>query len=415
MEQEFVQFTDSEQVDHNTWFTSAWNWLPEVRQGLDLSQPVRFHDTTLRDGEQQAGVVFQREDKVAIAKRLAEAKVDRIEAGMPAVSPDDEAAIKDIVQLDLGPDIYAFARCSVADVERAKACEVDGIVVEIPSSIHLVEHGYRWRFDRAVELAIEATLAAKDAGLKTTFFTIDSSRAEMEWYLDLIDRVATEGHMDSLALVDTLGVVHQHAVASWVKRVRERLPEVTLETHMHDDFGLAVANTLGAVTAGCTVVHTTVSGLGERAGNAAMEPTALALRMLYGAQHGLDTSTFYELAQLVRERSHQAVPTNRSVTGERLFEVESGIVAGFYNNCVASRPLELFPYHWSQVGQPPPRIVFGKGSGNPSLDAVPGLQEASDKMRMAVLERIKAQAIARKSLLSAEEVQAIVAELGDQG
>jgi isopropylmalate/homocitrate/citramalate synthase len=409
--EQFEQFTDSEFVDHNTWFTSAWNWLPEVRQGLELSQPIRFHDTTLRDGEQQAGVVFQREDKVAIAKRLALANVDRIEAGMPAVSPDDEAAIKDIVQLDLGPDVYAFARCAVADVERAKACEVDGIVVEIPSSIHLVEHGYGWKFERAVELAIEATLAAKAAGLKTTFFTIDSSRAEMDWYLDLIERVATEGHMDALALVDTFGVVHQHAVATWVKRVRERLPTVTLETHMHDDFGLATANTIGAVAEGCSVVHTTVSGLGERAGNAAMETTALALRMLYGAEHGLDTTTFYELSQLVRERSHQAVPTNRAVTGERLFEVESGIVAGFYNNCITSRPLELFPYHWSQVGQPQPRVVFGKGSGTPSLDAVPGVAEASDDKRMAVLQRIKALATRRKSLLSLEQVQAIAAEL----
>jgi isopropylmalate/homocitrate/citramalate synthase len=144
-----------------------------------------------------------------------------------------------------------------------------------------------------------------------------------------------------------------------------------------------------------------------------METTALALRMLYGADHGLDTTTFYELAQLVRERSHQAVPTNRAVTGERLFEVESGIVAGFYNNCIASRPLELFPYHWSQVGQPQPRIVFGKGSGTPSLDAVPGLAGASDDRRMAVLGRIKTLATRQKSLLSLEQVQAIAAGLPD--
>src|SRR5262245_53382247 len=100
-------------------YTSQWNWEPESRQGLELPDRVEFHDTTLRDGEQQAGIVLNREDKVTIAKRLAGAGVDRIEAGMPIVSPDDEAAIKDIVQLDLGPDIYAFARCMLPDVERA--------------------------------------------------------------------------------------------------------------------------------------------------------------------------------------------------------------------------------------------------------------------------------------------------------
>lgn len=409
---DFKQYTDSDQVDHRTWFTSPWNWLPEAREGLRLPERVRFHDTTLRDGEQQAGVVFRREDKIAIAKRLAEAKVDRIEAGMPAVSAEDEAAIRDIVQLDLGSEIYAFARCAVGDVALAKACEVDGIVVEIPSSTHLVEHAYGWKFERAIELAIEATLAAKDAGLKTTFFTIDSSRAEMEWYLDLIERVATEGYIDALTLVDTFGVVNQHAVSAWVDKVRERLPEVSLETHMHDDFGLATANTVSAVAAGCSVVHTTVSGLGERAGNASMETTALALRMMYGAEHGLDATTFYDLARLVRERSDQAIPTNRAVTGERLFEIESGIVAGFYNNCISTRPLELFPYHWSQVGQPPPRVVFGKGSGRPSLDGVSGAgPDQPDEVRAAVLERIKRQAMVQKSVLSHEQVLEIVADV----
>lgn len=409
MTESFEQFTDSEKVDQTTWFTSPWNFLPEVRENLDLPERVVFHDTTLRDGEQQAGVVFTREDKVAIAKRLAAAKVDRIEAGMPAVSPDDEAAIRDIVQLDLGPDIYAFARCAVADVKMAKACEVDGIVVEIPSSVHLVEQAYGWKFDRAVELAIEATLAAKEEGLTTTFFTIDSSRAEMEWYLDLIERVATEGHMDALTLVDTFGVVNQHAVATWVERVRSRLPGVQLETHMHDDFGLATANTLGAVAAGCSVVHTTVSGLGERAGNAAMETTALALRQMYGVDIALDTTTFFELSRFVKERSHQAEPTNRAVTGERLFSVESGIVAGFYQNCIEKRPLELFPYHWSQVGQPPPEIVYGKGSGKPSLDGVPGAgPDQPDEVRLAILAAIKQKAMSKKDLLSMAEVLDIV-------
>ena len=232
------------------WFVSPWNNQPEATDGLSFPSKVIFHDTTLRDGEQQAGIALRSEDKIAIAKKLAEAGVDRIEAGMPVVSSDDEAALKAIVQMDLGPEIYAFARCMVEDVKKAKECEVSGIVVEIPSSTHLVEHGYGWKFETAIKLSIEATLAAKDAGLRTVFFTIDSSRADMEWYLDLIERVATEGHMDALTLVDTFGGVSMHAIPFWVRKVRERLPDVQLEAHVHNDFGLAVANSIAALRGG---------------------------------------------------------------------------------------------------------------------------------------------------------------------
>jgi isopropylmalate/homocitrate/citramalate synthase len=383
---------------------------------LELPATVEFHDTTLRDGEQQAGVAFSREDKVAIATRLAAAGVTRIEAGMPMVSPDDEAAIRDIVQLDLGAEIYAFARCMVADVEKAAACEVSGIVVEIPSSMHLIERGYGWKFERAVELAIEATLAAKEARLRTTFFTIDSSRAEMDWYLDLIEHVATSGHMDALALVDTFGGVSTHAMPVWVRKVRERFPHIRLETHVHNDFGLATANSIAAVAAGCDVIHTTVGGLGERAGNAPLEEVALALQMLYDVEHGLDTTSFFSLAKLVQERAGTTIASNKAVVGPGLFQIESGIVAGWWNACGADWPLEVFPYRWDEVGQAAPRIVFGKGSGLPSLNAVEGIgDDVPEDRRRQVLAEVKRRAVEMKSLLPVEEVQAIATRmLGEQ-
>jgi isopropylmalate/homocitrate/citramalate synthase len=237
------------------YFTSPWNHLDESRAGLDFPPRVKFHDITLRDGEQQAGIAFTPEDKLAIAERLAAAGVDRIEAGMPIASPADEAAVKSIVEADLESEIFAFARCMADDIRKASECGVSGVVVEIPSSGHIIERAYGWPLDRAIELSIEATLAAKEAGLYTVFFTIDSSRAEFDWYLDLVERVATEGHMDALALVDTFGGVTPQAIPVWVQKVRERLPETPLEAHFHDDFGMAVANSIAAVSA---------SGLGTR-------------------------------------------------------------------------------------------------------------------------------------------------------
>lgn len=394
------------------WFTSPWNFLDASREGLAFPERVIFHDITLRDGEQQAGVALTRDDKVAIAHRLAAVGVDRIEAGMPIVSPQDEAAIKDIVQADLGPKIYAFARCMVDDIRKAQECGVTGVVVEIPSSGHIIERAYGWELDRAIKLSIEATLAAKEAGLDTVFFTIDSSRAEFDWYLDLVEKVGSEGHMDALAMVDTFGGVSPQAIPVWVDKVRERLPDVRLEAHFHDDFGLAVANSIAALAAGVEVVHTTVSGIGERAGNTPMEDLALALRMLYDTDHNLVTEEFYGLSRLVRERTGHTIPTNRAVVGERLFEVESGIIAGWYERCIDSKPEELFPYHWDVVGQPPARIVYGKGSGLPSMTlAMKALGlSADDEQLRELLMAVKQRALSTKALLPFEEVAALATE-----
>jgi isopropylmalate/homocitrate/citramalate synthase len=405
--------TDTPWESEGRFFTSPWNHLDESRAGLEFPSRVRFHDVTLRDGEQQAGVAFTAEDKLAIAKRLDKAGVDRIEAGMPIVSPQDEAAVVEIVEAGLDAEIFAFARCMVDDIHKAKECGVGGVVVEIPSSGHIIERAYGWPLERAIEASIEATLAAKEEGLYTVFFTIDSSRAEFDWYLDLVARVATEGHMDALALVDTFGGVTPQAIPVWVEKVRERLPDTPLEAHFHDDFGLAVANSIAALASGAELVHTTVTGVGERAGNTPMEEMALALTMLYGAEHGLDTTSFYSLSRLVRERSGHTIPSNRPAVGERLFEVESGIIAGWYHECIEEFPTELFPFHWDEVGQPPARIVYGKGSGLPSVAvALEGLGiEADEEQMREVVAAIKQRALKTKALLPLDEVARIVLDV----
>jgi isopropylmalate/homocitrate/citramalate synthase len=405
--------SDTPWQEAERFFTSPWNHLEESRGGLAFPPRVTFHDVTLRDGEQQAGVAFTPEDKLTIARRLAEAGVDRIEAGMPIVSPQDEAAVAAIVEADLQAEIFAFARCMVDDIEKARQCGVRGVVVEIPSSGHIIDRAYGWPLERAIDLSIEATLAAKEAGLYTVFFTIDSSRAELDWYLDLVARVATEGHMDALGLVDTFGGVAPQAIPVWVGKVRERLPDTPLEAHFHDDFGLAVANSIAALAAGVEVVHTTVTGLGERAGNTPMEELALALTMLYGAEHNLDTRQFYPLSRLVRERAGHLIPSNRPIVGDRLFEVESGIIAGWYERCIEEHPTELFPFHWDEVGQPPGRVVFGKGSGLPSLQvalAALGIEAGDDQQMRDLLAAVKARGLRTKSLLPLEEVARLAAD-----
>src|SRR5579864_8810830 len=391
------------------WFVSPWNFNPAVNSGFKFAKNIKFHDVTLRDGEQQTGVVFTKDDKVRIAEGLAEAGVHRIEAGMPVVSPSDAAAIKEIVKRNLGPQIFAFSRCMVDDVKRAVDCGVSGVVMEVPSSQHIIQYAYQWPLERAIELSIESTAYAHSQGLEVVFFPIDFTRADMKWVLDLILRVANEGHMDALALVDTFGVVSPHAMQYLVRQVKARVNK-RLEAHFHMDFGMGVANTIMAVAEGVEVVHSTVLGIGERAGNTPMEETVMALLTLYGIDTGIKHEKLYELAKLVQDLSGHAVPKNKPVVGDQLFQIESGIIASWWQNCGESNATELFPYRWDVVGQAPAKIVLGKGSGIDSIRAALKSMgvDFTEEEAMQVVMAVKELSLGTKRLLTDEEFRGVV-------
>jgi len=396
----------------DNWFVSPWNYLPEVTEGFQPPKQVKIHDITLRDGEQQAGIIFTKDDKIRIAEKLAEAGVHRIEAGMPAVSLADEAAIREIVKRNLGPEIFCFSRCMVDDVKRAADCGVDGVVMEIPSSEHLIKYAYQWPMEKAIDLSIKATATAKEMGLYTVFFTIDGSRADMDWFLNLIEKVATEGHMDAFTLVDTFGVLSPHGASYFTKRVKERIDK-PLEIHFHADFGLAVANTIMAVLAGAEVIHSTVTGIGERAGNAPMEETVLALLTLYGIDTGIKYDKLNELSKLVQELSGTKIPTNRPFIGDMAYDIESGIVTSWYKNVFDSYPTEIFPVHPNFIGHRAPQILMGKKSGldNVALWAEKlGISLDMDEVK-EVLDQVKLQSHDLKRVLNEAEFKKITEEV----
>jgi len=390
------------------WFTSPWNHDPEVAGAFQFAEALQIHDVTLRDGEQQAGVVFTADDKVRIAEALAGAGVHRIEAGLPAVSEEDGRAVERIVALGLPAEIYAFSRCTVDDVKRAVDCGVMGVVTEVPSSRHLIELGYRWSVEQAVELSVEATSYAHDQGLKVSFFPIDATRASVVDYLNLVARVAQDGHLDGLGLVDTFGVLTPHAVERFVRVSRERLA-VPVETHFHMDYGLGVANSLIAAAAGADVIQTTVSGLGERAGNTPLEETVVALRTLYDRDIGIRTEALSPLARMVNAIAGVDQPSNRSVSGTQLFDVESGIISTWVRNVRDSDLTEAFPYLPSLVGQEGPRLVLGKGSGAPNVaEALERLQiAATDEQRAEILKRVKQRSVELHGLLDDDDIRKI--------
>ena len=403
-----VQSKKAQPWKTDKWHVSPWNYLEEVTRDFQPPKEVKIHDVTLRDGEQQAGIIFTKDDKIRIAEKLSEIGVHRIETGMPAVSPNDEAAIKEIVKRNLNSEIFCFSRCMVDDVKRAVDCGVAGIIIEIPSSTHLIEQAYKWPLQKAIDLSIRATAFAKEQGLYTVFFTIDATRSDLNWLLDLVDRVATEGHMDAFTLVDTFGVLSPQAATYFTKKVKERITK-PLEIHFHPDFGLGVANTINAVLAGAEVIHTTVTGIGERAGNTPMEETVLALLTMYGIDVGIDYSKMNELSKLVQELSGVEVLPGRAFIGDEAYTIESGIVTGWYKNVFETNPTTIFPVHPDFVGHEKPKIVMGKKSG---LDNI-GIWseklgiELSEEETMDVLMQVKLKSHDLKRVLSEDEFRKI--------
>ena len=398
--------------EEGKWWVSPSNYEKDVTENFNFPENIEILDTTLRDGEQQPAIIFNKEDKVAIAKKLAEAGVHRIEAGTPAVSKEDTDAIKEIVDLNLGPKIFCFVRNMVQDMELAKSCGVDGVLAEVPGSEHLLKFGKKWTAEKAIKAAIEATTAAKELGLYVTFFPADSSRAGIDFLLDTLQAIKEEGHMDSVALVDTFGAFSPEGAAYRVKKLKERFSQ-PVEVHFHDDFGLGVATTIAGLAAGAEVCHVSVNGIGERAGGAGLEPVALALEALYGIKTGIKTEKLKELSLLVEELSNFKCQPNKAVVGDKIFGWETGLPSSLWLNCKDTQPLAMLPYHWSMTGQSEPEIYLGKKSGKDNL--LKWLKANSitltEDEQSSLLKNVKAFSINKKSDLTNDEFLQLVKEL----
>lgn len=405
-----TKFNDSKTPwKSDKWYTSPWNFADEVRSQMTFAKDIQFHDVTLRDGEQQAGLIFSKDQKIALAEKLAEIGIQRIEAGMPVVSPDDAAAITEINKRNLGPKIFSFARCMKEDIKRSVDCGVKNVVMEVPASRHLLEYAYKWDYKKAIDLTIEATLYARDSGMFVSFFTIDGTRADIDDYMNMVKTIASEGHMDELTIVDTFGGLNPQAVPYLVKKVKEEIKK-PLGIHVHDDYGMGSALTVMALASGVEVAHTSVSACGERAGNASYEDVALALLTLYGVDTGLKYELMYPLAEYFREMSGLDVRQNRGIVGPDIHMIESGIVAAWAKNVEGVAPLELSPYLYSLTGHPDTEVVIGKMSGIPTveiyLDKL-GIKPGSQEQMMEIVMKVKEKALKEMRLLKVGEFEEI--------
>lgn len=257
-----------EKLFHNeNYWISPYNYFDEVRAQFNLPKTVKFHDVTLRDGEQSPGVAFRADEKVQIAKMLDELGVDRIEVALPAVSEDDKLATKGVVALRPNAKVFVLCRGMASDVELALECGVDGIILELPVGIPRLKYQFpNWTEDDVVQKAAHWAKFAKSKGLEVVLFPMDCTRSRPEFFTRVLTEVGALPEVDGVSLVDTSGSLSPQAAVYLVKQMKE-ITHKRIEVHTHTDFGMGVATSLAALTAGAEVIHASVGGLGERTGS----------------------------------------------------------------------------------------------------------------------------------------------------
>lgn len=392
------------------WWVSPYNFVKDVRSGLELPPKVEIHDATLRDGEQTPGVVFTIDDKIKIATKLDEVGVERIEAGMPAVSPQDAEAIKEISKLGLNSRIFTFARAMKADIDMALECGAHGVIIEVPIGYPKLVTQFGWTWEDVFKKSKDVINYAKEQGLYTVFFPYDTTRARESDLTNLCKGITQESMPDSIGIVDTMGCATPEAIKYMVRWVKD-MTGLPIEIHTHNDFGMGVATELAAVTAGAEVVHSCGNGLGERTGNAALEELMLGLDLLYGYETGYKLDKLPELGDLLSEISNIPIARNKPILGHGNFIRESGIGIQY----VMEEPLVMFGTHPQLTGRVG-EVVLGKKSGKASIIyklGQLGLGEAEDEQLAEMLTRVKQKGIAKKDILSDDEFTAIVSEVRD--
>ncbi len=355
------------------------------------TRSITVNDTTLRDGEQTAGVAFNAEEKIAIARFLASVGVPEMEVGIPAMGESEREVIGAIAALGLSARLVVWGRMCAADLKAATRCGAHIVNLSIPVSDIQLRHKLNRSREWVLKSIARLVPAARDAGVEVCVGGEDASRADPDFLFAVVEAARTAGAR-RFRYADTLGVLDPFAVHERIAALRAR-SDLEIEMHAHNDLGLATANTLAAVRAGATHINTTVNGLGERAGNAPLEEAVVALRHVHHVETGIDAWALPAISRLVAKASGRPVAANKSIVGKAVFTHEAGI----HVDGLAKHPDNYQAFDPAEVGREH-RIVLGKHSGSTAVVrayAELGIALSENQAR-TILERVRAFATASK-------------------
>lgn len=328
----------------------------------DPHPDIIIDDTTLRDGEQTAGVVFSLAEKITIARMLDDIGVQEIECGIPAMGREEQRSVKALVDLGLNARLMTWNRALVTDIQASLDCGVTAVDISLSVSDLHIRHKLRKDRDWVREQLKRSLGFAKQHDLYVSVGGEDASRADLDFLVELMDLARSFG-ADRFRFCDTLGLLDPFVTYEKVRYLKQRVA-MDIEIHTHNDLGMATANAIAGVRAGARFINTTVNGLGERAGNAALEEVVMGLKHACGMKCPIDTSRFVEISRYVGAASNRPVPPWKPVVGENVFAHESGL----HVDGVLKDPRNYEPFEPGEVGSSR-KLVLGKHTGRHGLAA----------------------------------------------
>jgi len=363
-------------------------------------------DTTLRDGEQTAGVVFTNQEKVQIARYLDQIGIDQIEAGIPVMGGFEKDCIKEIVSLGLKSSIMAWNRAVISDIEQSICCGVDAVAISISTSDIHIEHKLQTTRQDVLNRMSNAVKFAKDKQLYVSVNAEDASRSDIE-YLTEFALIAKHAGANRLRFCDTVGTLDPLTTYRYISTLVNAVG-IDIEMHTHNDFGMATANALAGVYAGAKYVGVTVNGLGERAGNACLQEVIMGMKYLMNINLPYNTTLFREVAEYVAQASGRDLPVSKPIVGSNIFAHESGI----HGDGVLKNPLTYEAFSPEEVGLER-QIVIGKHSGSAAIRSKftkeYGIQ-LKDGEAQDILARARQMSIDKKRSLFDKELMYIYEE-----